>query len=114
MDKSAGRSESEFDGEGTWEDDSPARDPVEVFEKGMEHYQEKYFRTAFMIAKGAAGFAGINDQIPDMDDLQRMRTYYEEVRHAYETFQREGTDEKWQRILRRLTPALLQPRCPAP
>lgn len=77
-----------------------ARDPAEVFEKGLAHYQEKYFRTAFMIAKSAAGLAGINDQIPEMDDLQRTRAYYEEVRHAYEVFRAEGTDEKWRRLLR--------------
>ena len=100
MERGAGRREADSDEGNVWEDDTPARDPIEVFEKGLEHYREKYFRTAFMIAKGAAGLAGINDQIPDMDDLQRMRAYYEEVHHAYDTFLKEGTDEKWQRILR--------------
>lgn len=76
------------------------RDPLEVFEKGLAYYQEKYFRTAFMIAKNAAGLAGINDQIPEMDDLQRSRLYYEEVRHACEVFRAEGTDAKWRRVLR--------------
>lgn len=82
-----------------FEDTAPRRDPLEVFEKGLDHYREKYFRTAFMIAKGAAGLAGMNDQIPDMEDLQRTRFYYEEVKRAAETFRSEGTDEKWRRIL---------------
>ena len=100
MDRHAGLNETDSDDGETWQDDTPDRDPVEVFEKGLEHYKEKYFRAAFMIAKGAAGLAGINDQIPDMEDLQRTRSYYEEVRHAYEVFLTEGTDEKWRQILR--------------
>lgn len=100
MDRSGLLTRSEPDGDEAMEEAAPTRDPIEVFEKGLAHYQEKYFRTAFMIAKGAAGLAGINDEIPDMDDLQRTRYYYEEIRRAYETFKAEGTDEKWFRVLR--------------
>jgi len=100
MDRSGLQIPSGPDGDEAMEEAAPTRDPIEVFEKGLAHYQEKYFRTAFMIAKGAAGLAGINDEIPDMDDLQRTRLYYEEVRKAFETFRAEGADEKWRRILR--------------
>lgn len=100
MDRSGRHTVSAPEGDEIMEEEIPARDPAEVFEKGLAHYQEKYFRTAFMIAKGAAGLAGINDQIPEMDDLQRTRLYYEEVRRAFEVFRAEGSDEKWRRILR--------------
>ena len=98
MDKSWLNEDSDLDNLG-FEDTSSKRDPLEVFEKGLEHYREKYFRTAFMITKGAAGLAGINDQIPDIEDLQRTRFYYEEVKRAVETYRADGTDEKWQRLL---------------
>ena len=98
MDKGGFDDDADFGGFDA-EETEPRRDPLEVFDKGLEHYQEKYFRTAYMIAKGAAGLAGINDQIPDMDDLQRTRFYYEEVKRAADTFRAEGLDEKGRRLL---------------
>ena len=51
--------------------------------RGADFYREKYLRVAFMIAKNAVGLAGMNDDIPPMDDLIRSREYFEEMERAY-------------------------------
>ncbi len=53
-----------------------------VLLKGLVVYREKYIHAAYMIAKNAAGLAGMNDQIPDYDDLLRSRLYFEEMKLA--------------------------------
>lgn len=59
-------------------------DTVEVLGKGLAFYRERYLRTAFMIAKKGAGLAGMNDDIPAIEDLTRARLYYEEIKAAYD------------------------------
>jgi hypothetical protein len=36
-----------------------------------------------MIAKSAVGLAGMNEDVPPMDDLIRAREYFEEMERAY-------------------------------
>jgi len=69
-------------------------DPVEVLGRGLAFYRERYLRTAFMIAKKGAGLAGINDDIPAIEDLSRARLYYEEIAAAYDLARRtrDGAD----------------------
>ncbi len=57
-------------------------DRIEMLIRGTAAFREKYLRYAFMIAKNAAGLAGINDQIPDYEDLVRSRLYFEEMKQA--------------------------------
>ena len=69
-------------------------DPVEVLARGVAFYRDRYVRTAFMIAKKGAGLAGMNDDIPAIEDLTRARLYYEEIAAAYELARRtrDGAD----------------------
>jgi hypothetical protein len=63
-------------------------DPVEVLGRGLAFYRDRYVRTAFMIAKKGAGLAGMNDDIPAIEDLTRARLYYEEIAAAYDLARR--------------------------
>ena len=56
---------------------------LEILAKGADFFREKYLRIAFMIAKNSVGLAGMNDDIPPMDDLVRAREYFEEMERAY-------------------------------
>jgi hypothetical protein len=56
---------------------------LEVLARGADFYREKYLRIAHMIAKSAVGLAGMNDDVPPMDDLIRAREYFEEMERAY-------------------------------
>lgn len=57
-------------------------DRIDMLVRGTAAFREKYLRNAVMIAKNAAGLAGINDQIPDYEDLVRSRLYFEEMKTA--------------------------------
>ena len=68
--------------------DPPAPNRLDLLAKGAEVYRERYLRIAVMIAKKATGLAGMNDDIPPMDDLIRAREYFEEMEGAYLTARR--------------------------
>lgn len=63
--------------------DQPSFSRLEILAKGADFFREKYLRVAFMIAKNSVGLAGMNDDIPPMDDLIRAREYFEEMERAY-------------------------------
>ena len=63
--------------------DEPPLSRLEVLAKGADYFREKYLRIAFMIAKNSVGLAGMNDDVPPMDDLVRAREYFEEMERAY-------------------------------
>lgn len=67
-------------------------DRVDMLVRGSAAFREKYLRNAFMIAKNAAGLAGMNDQIPDYEDLVRSRLYFEEMNAALIEARRSDAD----------------------
>jgi hypothetical protein len=65
------------------DEEAESHSRLEILAKGADFYREKYLRVAHMIAKSAIGLAGMNDDIPPMDDLIRSRQYFEEMERAY-------------------------------
>ena len=65
-----------------------AEDELKIISEGVEIYRRKYLRNAYLISKEITGRSGMMEDIPDIDTLQRSRTFFEEMDRAFQEAKR--------------------------
>ena len=70
-----------------------AEDRMKILREGVDVYRQKYLRNAYLISREITGRSGMMEDIPDIDTLQRSRTFFEEMNRALQEAERAVAEE---------------------
>ena len=70
-----------------------AEDQLKILREGVAIYRQKYMRNAYLISREITGRSGMMEDIPDIDTLQRSRTFFEEMNRALKEAERAAAEQ---------------------